>query len=145
MFYCYKRYIGVRRHSTGEMLWVAPKENELICSRFPEKEVVIAYHYYAGAERGKYDGEELICSVDCCGQYGTNTYPRGEYHVGVYNVPCLKEIFAIVFPLIFRIKTAAEHNGMDMRMEIHRTSPCMQDAYIANVRPEILFVRSQLA
>ena len=97
MFYCYKRYIGVRRHSTGEMLWVAPKENELICSRFPEKEVVIAYHYYAGAERGKYDGEELICSVDCCGQYGTNTYPRGEYHVGVYNVPCLKEIFAI-FP-----------------------------------------------
>ena len=44
--------------------------------------------------------------------------------------------------MIFGIESSAKNNAMDMGMEIHRTSPCMQDAYIANVRPEILFVRS---
>lgn len=55
--------------------------------------------HYAGAERGEYDGEELICCVDSCGEYQFITAPCGKYHVGKYNTLGLwiKEVFAI-FP-----------------------------------------------
>lgn len=96
MFYCYKRFVGVRHHSTGELLWVAPKENAMICSRFAEKEITTWLHFYAEVERGGYSEDELICCVDYCGRYDVRICPRGEYHVGEYNVPGLKEVFAII-------------------------------------------------
>ena len=99
MLYCYKRISALRRHSTGELVWVAPKENKLECSPYVEDGKNSVKHYYAAFERGELTGQELVCYIDSCGQYGVSLFPCGKYHVGKYNILGLwiKEIFAI-FP-----------------------------------------------
>jgi hypothetical protein len=32
-----------------------------------------------------------------------------------------KELFSVVFPMVFGVKTAVKHNGMDVGMEVHLT------------------------
>lgn len=99
MFYCYKEITAIRRHSTGEVLWKAPKENKLVCSRYAEDGKNSIKHYYASFERGDLNGQELVCYIDSCGLYEIATFPSGKYHVGKYNILgfWVKEIFAI-FP-----------------------------------------------
>lgn len=99
MLHCYKKIAAIRRHSTGELVWVAPKENKLVCSHYIEDGKSSIIHYYAAFQRGDLDGQELVCCVDSCGLYEVITFPSGKYQVGKYNKLgfWVKEIFAI-FP-----------------------------------------------
>ena len=45
--------------------------------------------------------------------------------------------------MVFGVKTAAKHNGMDMRMEVHLTPPSVENADIPDVRAEIFAIGSQ--
>ncbi len=54
-----------------------------------------------------------------------------------------EEIFSVVFPMVFGVKTTSKDNGMDMRMEVHFTPPGMENADISDVCTEIFAVRSQ--
>ena len=51
-----------------------------------------------------------------------------------------EEIFSVVFPMVFGVKTTAEHNGMDMRMEVHLTPPGMENTDVSDIRTKILAV-----
>ena len=46
-----------------------------------------------------------------------------------------KKLSAVVLPFIFRCQTTAEQYCMDMRMEVHFRTPCMQDTDIFNRSP----------
>ena len=62
----------------------------------------------------------------------------------VRNDPDRKEeIFSVVFPMVFGVKTTAKDNGMDVGMEVHFTSPGMENADISDVCTEIFIVGSQ--
>jgi len=54
-----------------------------------------------------------------------------------------KEIFTVVFPMVFGIKTTAKDNGVDVGMEVHFTPPGMENADIPDVCTEIFTVGSQ--
>ena len=54
-----------------------------------------------------------------------------------------EELFSVVFPMVFGVKTAAKHNGMDVGMEVHFTPPGMENADISDVCTEIFAVGSQ--
>ena len=54
-----------------------------------------------------------------------------------------KEIFTVVFPMVFGIKTTAKDNGVDVGMEVHFTPPGMENADISDVCTEIFAVGSQ--
>ena len=45
--------------------------------------------------------------------------------------------------MVFRVKTAAKHNGMDVGMEVHFTPPGMENADISDVSTKIFAVGSQ--
>ena len=48
-----------------------------------------------------------------------------------------EEVFSFIFPLIIRGQASAEQNGMDMGMEVHLRSPCVEDEDIANFCAEM--------
>jgi hypothetical protein len=51
-----------------------------------------------------------------------------------------EELFSVVFPMVFGVKTAAKDNGMDMRMEVHLTPPGMENTDVPDIRTKILAV-----
>jgi hypothetical protein len=46
----------------------------------------------------------------------------------------------ILFPAALGVKPAAQHNGMDMGMEVHFRPPGVEDAEITNLCPQVFRV-----
>ena len=51
-----------------------------------------------------------------------------------------KELFSVVFPMVFGVKTAVKHNGMDVGMEVHLTPPGMENTDVPDIHTKILAV-----
>ena len=51
-----------------------------------------------------------------------------------------EELFSVVFPMVFGVKTAVKHNGMDVGMEVHLTPPGMENTDVPDIRTKILAV-----
>jgi hypothetical protein len=54
-----------------------------------------------------------------------------------------EELFSVVCPMVFGVKTAAKDNGMDVWMKVHLTPPGMENADIPDFCTKIFTVGSQ--
>ncbi len=48
------------------------------------------------------------------------------------------------FPVVLRIKPSAQHDGMDMGVEVHFRPPGMEDAEVTNLCPQVFWVCTKL-
>ena len=48
------------------------------------------------------------------------------------------------FPVVLRIKPSAQHDGMDMGVEVHFRPPGMEDAEVTNLCAQVFWVCTKL-